>query len=293
MKKIEIITWFKCNCQCVFCASHMMTTGEALTAEDIARILKTYKARGIDMVDFGGGEPTARPDLPAMIAAARHLGYRSIGLKTNGMRLCYPEYLEALMVAGVNNFCVSVWGHDPDTHDRLAGRSGAFEMTEMAIKHLVDYNADVCVDFLITTETLNHLEQAIGHWINIGVSNFTLWLFSVFGSGRNDSRLLPVMSAAGNAAAAAIGALKDSIDSIKTSHITPCLLKNCWNIYYNIKDLELYVVSKNGGFWAEQSPFEAGIKLPACGICKMNAVCAGPRPEYVKQHGAKEFSPLR
>ncbi len=292
MKKIEIITWHKCNCRCIFCASYAMKADKSLSIEEVASLLKTYRMQGADEVNFGGGEPTTREDLPAMAAVAKKLGYSRIGIKTNGMRICYPDYTKHLMESGFNEFYVSMWGHDPETHDALARREGAFEATEMGLKNLSDFGADFCVDFLITKKSVSHLAEIISKLANIGVPKFSLWLYSIFGSGGKYPELLPSLSEAGAAARDAFRLVHDRVESIKTSHIFPCFLHGCEEMYFNIKELELYIVSKNSGFWGEESPFEAGMTTAACERCRRRDVCTGPRPEYVDVYGDKEFSPI-
>ncbi|MFA6450488.1 MAG: hypothetical protein WCX65_13530, partial [bacterium] len=54
VKKIEIVTWYKCNCVCSFCASPSMSGG-GFTTREIAGFLSEYRKKGASSVDFGGG----------------------------------------------------------------------------------------------------------------------------------------------------------------------------------------------------------------------------------------------
>lgn len=292
MKNLEIITWHKCNCKCSFCAAYSMKTDKSISIEETALLLKSFRDQGVVEVDFGGGEPTTREDLPAMAAVARMLGYTRIGLKTNGMRLCYPDYLKHLMESGFNDFHVSMWGHNPEIHDALSGREGSFEATEMGIKHLVDFEANLSVDFLITSKSVSNLAEAIEKLADIGVSRFSLWLYSIFGSGGNHPELLPTLTASGIGAMDAYQRVHERVEDIKTSHIFPCFLRGGEEMYFNIKEIDLLIVSKSSRFFGDESPFEVGVKVHACKQCRMGDICAGPRPEYVSTFGDKEFSPI-
>lgn len=289
MKKIEIVMWYNCNCRCVFCASVDMA-GEGFSTEEIGRMLRDYRAAGATQIDFGGGEPTVRNDLPALARAARKLGYEKIGVKSNGMRFCYPEYVDLCMKSGVNDFAISLWGASPEVHDRLCGRPGAFEMTEMGLKHLVDSGADVCVDFLVTTETVGELPGALEKLrVDVGVKRFSLWLFSIFGAGGAAEELLPSMKEAGKTAEKAAKKLEKHGGFLKTSHIPPCMLGARRDIYYNIRDLDLLIITPGSAFRGEESPFETGARVPACAKCRLKRKCPGPRREYVDHRGAGEF----
>lgn len=295
MKKIEIVLWYKCNTPCEFCASRAMG-GAGFTTKQAANLLSLYRAEGATAVDFGGGEPTLRDDLTALVRAAKKIGYKHVGVKSNGMRFCYPAYAEECLKAGVDEFAVSLWGGSPRTHDALAGREGAFEATEMGLKNLVDAGADVCVDFLLTTESLPELEDAAEKIAaGIGVKKMRLWVYSLFGAGATaDPGLLPRLADAGAAAACAIRVTRRSGLHIETSHIMPCCLpEECRAAYFNIKKLGLLIVTPGSAFRGEESPFEAGEHISACRGCSKSGACPGPRGEYVTVHGASEFNTIK
>jgi MoaA/NifB/PqqE/SkfB family radical SAM enzyme len=288
VKKVELVLWYPCNCACTFCSSHSYQGGRFTRSEAVAQ-LAACRGLGARSVDFGGGEPTLGQELPDLAMAARDLGYVTIGVKSNGMRLCYPEYVRRCLDAGVNDFSISLWGHTPQLHDALAGRPGAFEMTEMGLKHLVDLGATVCVDFLITTRTVGVLTDALLEISRLGVRSIRLWIFCLFGANGRNVELMPSLSAAGAAAGAAAAAVASFGGRLGTSHIMPCLLGAHAGIYFNTRELDLTVVTKDGSFKAEESPFEAGTRVRACTLCRYAPSCPGPRREYLDLFGDGEF----
>lgn len=291
--KIEIVSWYRCNCECLFCTSPTMA-GDDFSTREIAVLLSGHRETGAEAVDFGGGEPTVRQDLPALVEIAAKLGYGGIGVKSNGMRFCYPDYAQLCMKSGVTEFAISVWGYPAAMHDRMAGRAGAFEMTEMGLKHLVDFGADVCVDYLMTVESLATLGDGLKHFSEVvGVRKFRLWLFSVFGAGGRGVEMLPELARAGKSAVAARRAVMKNVDWVKTSHVPPCLLKGARAMYYNIRDLNLLVITPGSSFRAEDSPFEKGIHVEACRGCRLKHECAGPRDEYVRIRGGGEVTAVK
>ena len=60
-----------------------------------ARAAANYRRRGVELVDFDGGEPTLNPDLVALVRYARALGYERINVTTNGRLCAYPEFADA------------------------------------------------------------------------------------------------------------------------------------------------------------------------------------------------------
>lgn len=82
------------------------------------QILEKAWAAGIPHVTFTGGEPTLRPDLPALIKHAEELG-QVTGLLTNGRRLADEAYFEALDQAGLDHLLVALIPGDPRSESGL------------------------------------------------------------------------------------------------------------------------------------------------------------------------------
>lgn len=292
MRKIELVLGFRCNCRCVFCVVDPAVAGQAMSTAEAVRHLQESRRGGATAVDFGGGEPTLRRDLPELARTAKRLGYRRIGIKSNGLRLCYPDYVEKLMRAGVREFSVPVWGHAPAVHDALAQTQGAFEMLEMGVKHIVDFGGGIEADVLLTTKSIPHLQELVGHFASIGVRRFQLWLFCLFGSNHTGAELLPTMTAAGRAIVETAAALKGRRLRLSTTHIPACFLRPREDLYSNIADQRLTIVTPGGSFPAEASPFEAGHQAAACAGCARVESCAGLRPEYLERFDSGEIAPL-
>lgn len=71
-----------------------------------------------------GGEPTMHPDLPAVVVAAREMGYRSITIDTNGY--LFHDILEKVTPQQVDFISFSLDGASPATNDPIRG-TGSFE----------------------------------------------------------------------------------------------------------------------------------------------------------------------
>jgi hypothetical protein len=69
-----------------------------------ACLSKAWQA-GIPHAVFTGGEPTLRSDLPELVAHAEQLGMVT-GLITDGLRLAEPDYLHAVLQAGLDHLMI-------------------------------------------------------------------------------------------------------------------------------------------------------------------------------------------
>lgn len=281
MRKVELVLWFKCNTRCRFCVVDAPTAGQVMDTRAALRHLEEARRAGAAEVDFGGGEPTLRRDLPELARAARALGFTRVGVKTNGLRLCYPEVVSELLSAGVDRFAVSVWGSDASAHDELCGVPQAFEMLEMGVKHILDLGAAASAEVLLTTETVPRLTTLCRSLGELGIPEIQLWLYSLFGSAGAHPELLPRLPEAGRAIAAARAALPKT--RFSTTHVPPCFLPGAEDVYASIASAKLVIVTPGGSFPAESSPFEAGVKPARCRGCRRAARCAGIRPEYLER----------
>ncbi|MEI8131865.1 MAG: radical SAM protein [Leptolinea sp.] len=82
---------------------------ELLTEEWKIILLKAWQA-GIPQIVFTGGEPTLRPDLCELISCTQNQG-QVTGLLTNGYRLAEPDYLQSLLLSGLDHVMIVL---DPD-----------------------------------------------------------------------------------------------------------------------------------------------------------------------------------
>src|SRR3984957_18354949 len=92
---LELALDYRCNLRCLGCHA-CVDTGESMATGAAMALLREGRRRGCSRLWMGGGEPTLRPDLLHLMRAARSLGYDEVLLQTNGMRLSYAAYREAV-----------------------------------------------------------------------------------------------------------------------------------------------------------------------------------------------------
>jgi MoaA/NifB/PqqE/SkfB family radical SAM enzyme len=126
----------RCNSACAHCTvADVPNTEERTPTQALAEIVEARR-RGCDELVIMRGEPTLRPELAKLAAAARRLGYRLVQIQTNGRLLCYGDYLDRLVLAGVNFFEVALFGATAATHDAISREDGAFEQTLAGLRAL-------------------------------------------------------------------------------------------------------------------------------------------------------------
>jgi MoaA/NifB/PqqE/SkfB family radical SAM enzyme len=290
---LEIALDYRCNLRCLGChACH--DTGESLSGSRVLALLRQGREDGIASLWIGGGEPTLRDDLLRIVATARQLGYTRVLLQTNGMRLAYPAYTDALLDAGVTDLRFNVKSHDATKHNTLSGGE-AHALLLRALENVSGRGIRLGADVLLTRTTAPDLSATVRFFAARGIERFVLWLLSAADMNTADvvSEVPRIADIAPHLAHARDAARALGVE-LASLHTPPCTLpKETRDVFLPASSLALTVVNPDGrAFPLESSSFEGGAYVPACGTCSARARCGGPRADYLTIHGAEEFQPL-
>jgi 7,8-dihydro-6-hydroxymethylpterin dimethyltransferase len=113
-----------CNLHCPVCFSASGTAPVADPGLDaIERMFCTIRdASGNCPIQFSGGEPSLRNDLPKIVALAHKTGFDHIQVNTNGIRLAQDsDFGSAMKDAGVTDFFLQFDGISDAVYQRLRG----------------------------------------------------------------------------------------------------------------------------------------------------------------------------
>ena len=120
----NIVVTNRCDLTCWYCFFYAKE-GEPVyepTMDQIRFMLKRMKNEkpvGANSVQFTGGEPTLREDLPDIVRAAKEIGYSHVQLNTNGINLARDSQLAfKLKEAGISNLYMSFDGLTPQTNPK-------------------------------------------------------------------------------------------------------------------------------------------------------------------------------
>jgi MoaA/NifB/PqqE/SkfB family radical SAM enzyme len=292
---LELALDYRCNLRCLGChACH--DTGESMSTTTAVHTLRAARSRGVTALWLGGGEPTLRPDLLGLVRTARALGFEDVLLQTNGMRLAYADYRDAVLAAGVTEVRFNVKSHRAEVHDRLSG-AACHTLLQTALAGLASTPAKVLVsaDVLLTRSSLPDLPDLVPFYAERGVVRFVLWLLSSADSTESAvledvpsyREIVPQLAVAAKRAAA-LGVRLESL------HTPPCVLPpDLRHLFAPASELGLTVVGPDGDAFAlEASPFEGGAFLEGCASCRERPRCGGPRADYLRLHGAADLVPL-
>ncbi len=291
---LELTLDYRCNLRCVGCRA-CEDTGEAMDLREIAGRLEAGRRQGISRLWLGGGEPTLRDDLPRVVAAARRMGYREVLVQTNGLRLSYARYLDALVAAGLTDVSVNVKSAQADVHDRLSGRPGALALLEQGLEAARERGLALHADVLLTRSTAPQLVETVERFAALGVTRFLLWLLSAsdVADGAVDAEM-PHLSEVGPQVIRAAERAEALGARLRSLHTPPCVLGDRADVYLPSAELRMLVANPGQApFPLERSPMEGGAWVAACEACAARARCGGPRADYLARFGAGELVAIR
>ena len=109
-----------CNLSCSYCFASSGPGGDHRSTDEIDALLDTVAAAGGRPIQFSGGEPTVRDDLPELVERARERGIDHVEVNTNGIRLATEDgYAEALAAAGVTAIYLQFDGLTSETYETI------------------------------------------------------------------------------------------------------------------------------------------------------------------------------
>jgi uncharacterized radical SAM superfamily Fe-S cluster-containing enzyme len=165
----------RCNLRCPVCFANAAAAGYVYepTREQIGemiRNLRQNKPVPATALQFSGGEPTIREDLPELVQMAKELGFRHVEVNTNGIRLAQSvDYCKSLNEAGVSTVYLQFDGLTDDVYKFSRGVD-LLETKMKAIQNLREAGVDSIV--LVVTLVKGVNDHQIGDIINFAVENF-------------------------------------------------------------------------------------------------------------------------
>lgn|GEM_PF-223598 len=311
-KSLEFFVNYACNAKCPFCFNPPDASPEldrGLPLPELARRLLTGWREGYRAVKFIGGEVTVRDDLPQILALARRIGYRTIQLTTNGIRLADPAYARNLVRLGVNRVRFSIHGHTPELHDRLVAVPGALAKIERAARTLRPLGVELGVNYVLNRinaaafpDTLDWLYGAFG------VDDVIVYFlrYQGFGALAANKELLKLRFSE------AAGPVREGFARLRARgarrypqliHFAPCVAPELaehmldWTKdptasgLGNTREDRVTLPDGSGGLIHEITN-SGKAPVAACAACALKDRCLGIETNYVAEFGEAEFKPV-
>ncbi len=165
----------RCNLRCPVCFANAAAAGYVYepTQRQIKAMLQNLRQNSpvpATALQFSGGEPTIREDLPELIKMAKELGFRHVEVNTNGVRLAQSlDYCKSLDEAGVSTIYLQFDGLTGDVYQFTRG----VDLLETKMKAIANCReAGLRSLVLVVTLVKGVNDHQIGDIIRFAVKNF-------------------------------------------------------------------------------------------------------------------------
>jgi radical SAM protein with 4Fe4S-binding SPASM domain len=135
--RMDLALTYRCNNDCAHCYNARPRDYPEMPTEKWEKVIDRVWELSIPHIVFTGGEPTLRDDLPDLIAHAESNG-QITGLNTNARRLSDAKFVESLVKSGLDHVQITVESHDPEIHDQMVGKKGAWKQTIAGLRNVLD-----------------------------------------------------------------------------------------------------------------------------------------------------------
>ena len=183
-RKVIINLTYECINHCVFCAVSNRVR-RAIPWARLQEIIADHRGRGVDNIDFDGGEPTLHPQVIDAVKFAVSLGYRQVNVTTNGRRLKDRRFAKRLVNSGLTTLLVSVHGSSDAVHDAITRVPGSFAETLAGLRNVVALapaGLDVGVNLTVARQNLPDVAGVAGLVAREGVKKLNVQLVTPFGA---------------------------------------------------------------------------------------------------------------
>jgi uncharacterized radical SAM superfamily Fe-S cluster-containing enzyme len=167
----------RCNLRCPVCFANAAASGIVYepTQEEIRAMLINLRRNDpvpATALQFSGGEPTVRKDLPDLVRMAKELGFRHVEVNTNGVVLSQNvDFCRALADAGVSTVYLQFDGLTSDVYRFTRGKD-LLDVKMKALENCRKAGLDSIV--LVVTLIKGVNDHQIGDIIKFATKNFDI-----------------------------------------------------------------------------------------------------------------------
>jgi Fe-coproporphyrin III synthase len=176
----------RCNLTCAHCyINHKQHGKRTLSLPTIEKWLFQLKGNHQEAnLIFLGGEPTLHPELPRAVKLARHMGFTSITVDTNGY--LFHDILSKITPDELDYFSFSLDGATRKTNDLIRGK-GCYDACLSGLKKAIEKGFAVSMIFTASQMNIHELEMMADILKDFAIDRFFIQIIGI----RGKSAVLP------------------------------------------------------------------------------------------------------
>ncbi len=204
----------RCPLRCPYCSNplELARARDELDTVSWKRVLSEAAQLGVLQVHLSGGEPTARRDLPELVAHAKSVNLYS-NLITAGVSLDTRRWAQ-LVAAGLNHVQLSFQDSESTGADRIAGYDGAFGRKRAFAALVRESGLPLTVNAVMHRQNLERIEAMIELALELGAGRIEIAHVQYYGWAlRNRAALMPTRAQV-DAAAAVVARAQENLKGV-------------------------------------------------------------------------------
>lgn len=265
---------YQCNNRCVFCFEADREFPEKTTAQ-VRKEIKIIRDN-FDFINFMGQEPTLRKDIVELVGYATNLGFKEVGITTNGRMFAYSGFTKDILKSGLTQIVLTVVGSDSQTHDKHTLVKGSFNQALDGIKNVLKYKSSrlsFVINIMVTQANFKKLSEIVDFYTDLGVREI------------NIGHVMPLNKRI-RKSKAIVAKMKDVVPFLAKSYD-----KHKNRVRFLFVEYPACVFDKKYRAMAfpclEENPQKKKIRL--CQKCSYSDKCNGISKDYLNLYGDKEF----
>jgi radical SAM protein with 4Fe4S-binding SPASM domain len=187
--KVDLALTYGCNDQCPHCYNEPSRFAmPSMRLEEWYIVLDKLAEQGVPHLILTGGEPTLHPNVLEIIRYANNKGF-IVGMNSNGRRLAYPPFAEALKEAGLNHIQITVGSFDHLVHNAMMGVE-SHHQTIQGLQNAVAAGIYTITNTTLMKGTMPDVEKFITFLYNLGIRTFAMNSMIAAGGGIENENTL-------------------------------------------------------------------------------------------------------
>ncbi len=298
-KRLDIKLGFSCNNNCRHCVMGLEKRNSTTdrTTSECFREIKEARENGANELVLTGGEPTIRKDLVDIVAYAKGLGYRLIQMQTNARLLCYRDYVDKLVRAGITEFVPAVHGHEAGLHDFITQAPGSFKQTFQAIKNIRNYDLYLLTNTVLSKLNYKFLPEIARMLVDLNVDQFQFACVHPLGNaGKFYDEVVPNFEEVMPYLHKALDVAEECGTTARVEAVPFCYMqgyeKHVSELYFP-EYVELRDIERTIADFGRVRKVSGKKKIPGCRNCMYDLICEGPWREYLERRDFEQLKPVK
>lgn len=172
-----------CNMGCPYCflAEHPEGIINQLQTKDAKKLIDILAENGVKLLNYAGGEPFLRKDLPELLGYGKSFGLKTV-ISTNGI-LLDKEIIKQVM-PNLNWISLPIDGYDEKTHDSVRGMDGHFKHVTGLLGLLQDEKVNIKINTMLCRKNVKYVGKIEELLQEYEIKKWKLFQFSARGKAR-------------------------------------------------------------------------------------------------------------